>query len=362
MLPVFYIILIVFVNTLECARYSSLDNTYLKGKEAYAKERWSECIVQFEEALHLHKLYQSITNNCRLQCKRKNQKSLLKEDIEDLKVLEYILNAKDCISKCHKNEFYNVGLLSNASDSVLISMQQMKPYEFLHICYFQMNALPKAASAAYTFWVANPDDNAMKNNVDFYLQQPEVDIKSVKNLQSQDYHYYHKLGLTTYSQNNWDDTVINMENALSHYLSWENTCRAACESQPEQEWSSEFYVSVSYNVASLLICRQSCQTQLKPFYDSGIEFLADTLNYLQICYYHSHKLSDAAKAVASYLLLLPDDEDMLENKNIYKHLIDENRFEERSDIAYYLTRDKYEKRLLELFHDDNFVNPEANGF
>ncbi|CAH0727301.1 unnamed protein product, partial [Brenthis ino] len=247
---------------------------------------------------------------------------------------------KDCLFQCQRQGFEDAHMFSNVSDTILSSMQQRKPYAYLHLCYYQMNALHKAASAAYTYLTANPEDERMKRNVEYYIEQPEVNIKEVNDLESEDYQTLYKLGKQAYGKNKWGETIANMEETLTDYLTWENFCRAECEHQSEQEWSPEFMISISNNILPVLVCRQECQNKLKPLYTSGVEFLADLLNYLQISYYRMDRLEDAAKGVASYLSLLPDDEDMLANMNIYKTLVDNKKFVERSDIVHYLKRDK----------------------
>ncbi|XP_039752031.1 cartilage-associated protein-like [Pararge aegeria] len=340
-------------------KFTSLDKVYQKGVDAYSKERWSECIVQFEESLHLYTLHKAVIVNCRLKCKSETPKTEI-ENIEDLKVFEYFINARQCLTQCQQKGFDDVHMYNNVTNTVIEYLQAKKPYSYLHMCYFQMNDLPKAASATYTYLVAHPDDVEMKKNVDYYVQQPEVDEKEVTDLERDDYQVLYKLGIQAYNQKKWDETVYNMEEALSHFLSWENSCRAECDRQPEQEWSPEFAITVSNNIASVLTCRQRCQEDVKPRYNSGVEILADILNYIQISYYHLDRIDNAAKAVATYLALFPNDEDMLENRIIYKSLIDEKKFVEIPDIIYYFKRDKNEKQLLDFFHKEDNSDLNAN--
>ncbi|XP_026493770.2 cartilage-associated protein-like [Vanessa tameamea] len=356
-----FIIFISIIVNCGCLKFSSLDTVYKKAVDAFSKERWSECILQFEGSLHLYKVYKTININCRLKCKSENHNSQFTGNIEDLKIFEYFLTLKDCLSQCQQEEFESVHMYNNVSDAILTNMQSKKPYEYLHLCYFEMNALPKAASAAYTYLVANSDDIAMKRNVEYYIQQPEVDVKEVIDLESEDYQILYKLGIQAYKGNNWGNTIANMEETLTDYLAWENSCRAECEHQSEQEVSPEFIVTIANNILPLLICRQKCQENLKPLYDSGAELLADVLNYLQISYYHSDRFDDAAKAVASYLTIFPSDEDMLENKRMYETLVQQKSFTERSEIVHYLKRDKYEKHLLNFFLKQDNSDLNANS-
>lgn len=361
-----YLSLLAFISTVICSsniKAASIDVTYNKGVDAYSGERWSECIAQFEESLHLYNLYKTITGNCRLTCNSQQYESNIKENIEDLKFYEKLFNTRDCLNKCQEKGFEHVNLKSDIDDSTLHYMQARKPYEYLHVCYFQMNALHKSASAVYTYLIANPEDQTMKNNLKYYVNQPEVDAKEITDLLSDDYMVMYKLGLKAYNQNNWRETIASMEEVLTDYISWENNCRVECERQPEQEWSPEFVKTISNAAASLLHCRQHCQDDLKSLeYASGVDFLAEILNYLQISYYHLDRFNDAAKAVTSYLEMIPNDETMLENKKIYSTLIDKDAFVGRSDIEYYFKRDRYEKQLLKLFHqgnDNNEINSNA---
>lgn len=348
------LILIVILAICECRKPSSVEKPYLKGIKAYKDERWSECIAQFEESLHLYKLYKSTIVNCRMKCNSQNFEPEIKEDIGDLKAYEIFFNRKQCLLKCKEKEFEDLNLEGDIEEAVLYGMQARKPYEYLHICYYQMNMAPKAASAVFTYLVANPDDEQMKSNLQYYTQQREVDANEVTDFLSDDYQALYRLGLDAYQQNNWLDAVANMEEVLTDYFTSENSCRVECERQPEQEWSPEISITISNNIAALLHCQQQCQDKLKVLdYNTGVEFIADILNYIQICYYRLNRVDDAAKATATYLMMLPDDEDMLINKNIYSSIADPKSFSERSDVAYYFKRDKYEKKLIQLFHSGN---------
>ncbi|KAJ0182508.1 hypothetical protein K1T71_001877 [Dendrolimus kikuchii] len=358
-LKIFIIVVIASASLIEGLKLSSLEKTYEWGLKAYSGERWTKCIEHFEESIHLYKVYKTVVINCRHKCDSPGLTSVIKDDIDDFKIYERFFSKRDCLLKCKEKDFEDVQIIRDIKEDVLFNMQARKPYEYLQLCYFQMYNLPKAASAAYTYLAANPNDEAMNKNLKYYMDQPEVDIKEVVDLESEDYVLLYNLGRIAYRQNNWAEIVGNMEETLSDYLSSENDCRVECENQPDQEQSSEFSITISNHIAALLYCRQQCQDKLKKLdYDSGVEFLADVLNYLQISYYHLERYEDAAKSVASYLALLPNDEDMLENKKIYSTLIDIELFTERSDIVYYFKRDNYEKKLLDIFHqgDDHNVS------
>lgn len=346
----------------KCLKRSSLQKSFENGVKAYSGERWTECIKQFEDALHLYKLHKSVIVNCRQKCNNQPYKSDLQDNLGELKVYEHFFNKKDCLTKCEDIGFEDMNLQSNVDESVLYNMQARKPYEYIHLCYFQMNQMPKAASAAYTYFMLHQDDEAIANNVRYYVDQPEVDPREIVDLESDDYVVLYNIGVKAYGQHNWADTVANMEEVLNDYFLAENNCRVECERQPEQEWSSEFAITMSNNIAALLHCQQQCQDKLNVLkYNSGIEFIADVLNYIQICYYNLERLDDAAKAAETYLSLLPNDEDMIENKKIYTSIVDSKSFIVRSDVEYYSKRDSYEKKLLKFFHQGNHHSVDSNS-
>ncbi|GBP49331.1 Prolyl 3-hydroxylase 1 [Eumeta japonica] len=217
-----------------------------------------------------------------------------------------------------------------------------------------MYMLPKAATAAYTYLITNPDNKVMWKNYHYYIEQPEVDQKEVIDLESLEFIVSYKLGKDSYQQKNWGETIAAMEEALNKYIHFENDCRFECEEHTHVDGSQHFINAVASNTEYILNCKQKCQDEVKQLsYSSGSEFIADVLNYLQISYYHLNKIEDGAKAVASYLLIYPNDEDMIENKKIYSSLINEDAFIVRNDIVNYVERDNSEKKLLEFIQSNN---------
>lgn len=346
------IVLLSLIVINESVKLSAVKNKYHKGVKAYTDERWTECIAQFEESISLYRVYRKRIINCRLKCNRNQYNSEIQNNIEDLKIYELLLKKTVCLKQCI-GSVADTHLQEEFQDIIPI-MSARKPFEYLHVCYFQMNALPKAASAAYTFHFGHPDDITMLNNVKYYSQQPEVDVNEIEDLLIENFMIYYKNGKDAYNKNDWEKTITNFEEAIKDYFSVENNCRAECELQPDQQISSEFFITIANNIASLLHCQQQCQDILKKFsYQSGIEFLTDVLDYLQISYYYTKDYEGAAEAVSTYMVMIPDAEDMIENKKFYSSFVDKEAFVNRSDIVYYFKRDTYEKMILNLFHKDS---------
>ncbi|KAM3967639.1 cartilage-associated protein [Aphomia sociella] len=353
----YLVVTISIVIFSESHKLSSIEETYKKGVLAYSKEDWAECSQLFEESLHLYKLYKSIVINCRLTCKNEHNKPLSSDSyINDLKIYEALINRRNCLMKCHDNEFANNYLNNDISNNMLETMQNKNAYEYLHMCYYQTHNLQRAASSAATFLASNPDNKQMKSNLETYLKKSDVNEAEVVDLEKEYYIVLFDRAIKFYNNNIWNKAVYDMEEAIVNYLIWEDNCRLECERQPEQELSPEFVITITNNIASYLQCQQSCQDKLKLIkYDSGVHYLAEMLNYLQICYYHLEKIEKAAISTATYLALMPNDADMLHNKEIYSTLVDSDSFTERSDIIQYLKRDQYEKELLKLFQQKNNI-------
>ncbi|XP_026758858.1 cartilage-associated protein-like [Galleria mellonella] len=363
-MSIYIVLLSIFmIISIESHTLYSVEETYKKGIQAYKKEHWTECSQWLEESLHLYKLYKSITINCRLSCKTKyyNYKPFSNGPNEDLKTYEVLFNRRNCLHLCQEKRFRNNHLNNDISDTTLYHMQNRIPYEYLHLCYYQTHNLQRAASAAVTFLTLHPNDIEMRQNLEKYLNKPDVKEEEVVDLEKETFLVLFDKALEFYRKNIWNKTVNNLEEAIINYMIWEENCRLECEHQPTHEWSSEFIEIISNYVASYLQCQQNCQDKLKSIeYDSGVHFLAEILNYLQISYYHLNDFEKAAKSTATYLALIPDDDDMLHNKEIYTSLVNTDAFIENSDVINYLKRDNHEKELLKLFYQGNNHNDDIS--
>lgn len=82
-----------------------------------------------------------------------------------------------------------------------------------------------------------------------------------------------------------------------------------------------------------LRCKQNCTREMSlirgKIYD---DLFASHYEYLHISYYKENNLKEACRATASFLLLFPNSEEMLENMHYYQNMIDveESFFKPRS--------------------------------
>lgn len=340
------VVVLTVLSKVTCVDHASINSIYTKAVKAYKDDNWSTCINYLDEVLHLYKLHRSVTNNCRHKCLSSADAVNVKEKIEDLKFFEIVFKRQNCFKHCLEKDFNAVKLLPEINQDIHFDLRSRLPYKYLHRCYYKIDDYPKAASAAYTYLVQNKHD-ADVDSLKFYmtkLSNPNDFIDFLSN----DYIHLFNIGREAYAMGNWGETIAAMEEVLTDYFSAENNCRAECEEYPKYDWSPNFSVTLSNNIANLLQCYQNCQRVLQSHeFSSGVNFIAEVLNYLQICYFHSERYKEAAMAVESILLMHPNDEDQIENKKLYSQ-VSTDTFVDRPDIFFYYKRDSYEKYLLSL--------------
>lgn len=113
---------------------------YEKGAEAYLENNFKDCVRYFEVAIEKYRLYTKTLQNCRIQCKEdvSEGRPLYSDDIEDLHFFEKTIKNTLCIVKC-RNDHSNVFGVYNINKETEELFENRKPYEYLHICYFQVN-------------------------------------------------------------------------------------------------------------------------------------------------------------------------------------------------------------------------------
>ncbi|CAH1153591.1 unnamed protein product [Phaedon cochleariae] len=323
---------------------------YEKGVEAYLENNWEDCVKNFEESLEKYRRYRKILQNCRLKCKTDAELSepLYPVDIDNLLFYERAIRQTLCIIGCENDnpeilKNYNV----NAEAEKLF--EEQKPYEYLHICYFQMKDVVKAASSAFTYIVEHPEDKVMLDNLKYYTEMDGVEMKDIVNFEAKDYVYLYVHGADAYEGKHWSTVIDNMEESLSAYLQAEEECRAHCEGPFDHGWYPDFIPSISNHFTVSLKCKQKCRTRLGSLNgEIHDDLLPSHYHYLQYAYFK------ACRAVASYLIFYPDDDTMLENMRYYSKLPKVNRdfFQPRDEAIRYVQRHTYETRLMKFINQE----------
>ncbi|CAH1103258.1 unnamed protein product [Psylliodes chrysocephalus] len=330
---------------------------YEKGVEAYLENRWADCVVYFEKALGKYRKYRKKVQSCRLKCKNEAEFSepLYPVDNDNLLFFERAIRQTLCIMECENDD-------PEILENYIVNMEtgnlfeEQRPYEYLHICYFQTNDIIKAASSAFTYLVAHPDNKVMASNLKHYFDH-NIDKKDIVNYEAKDYVYLYVHGAESYEHKDWQSVIFNMEESLTEYIQAEEECRAQCEGPFDHGWYPDFIPSISNHFTVCLKCKQKCRKTLGSLNgEIHDDLLPSHYHYLQYAYYKTGNLKAACQAVASYLRFYPDDETMLDNLRYYSKQpkVQEDYFHPREEAVRYMQRQIYENKILK------FVNKEFN--
>ncbi|KAL1492863.1 hypothetical protein ABEB36_011041 [Hypothenemus hampei] len=195
----------------------------------------------------------------------------------------------------------------------------------------------------------------MTKNLQQYSDLPEVNMKEVVNFEAQNYVYLYVYGVNAYMRKEWDTAINNIEESLVSYLHAEDKCRAQCEGPFDPGWHPDFVPAIANHFTYVLRCKRTCKKKLSSLNGEIHEDLfASHYDYLQYAYFKKGNLYAACKAVASYLLLIPDDETMLANMRFYQGMpkVQDDFFTPRDETVRYAQRDTYEERILEYIKNE----------
>lgn len=117
----------------------SCTSLYEMGVEAYLENDFNGCVINFENAIEKYRLYAKKLRNCRLKCRKEaeDSKHFYPFDVENLNFYERTLKTTLCILKCKLKDSYLFGPYNINKETEKL-FEDAKPYEYLHICYFQV--------------------------------------------------------------------------------------------------------------------------------------------------------------------------------------------------------------------------------
>jgi hypothetical protein len=119
----------------------SCDVMYRDGVEAYLDERWQDCIDSFERAVSEYRTLKRNAVNCRIKCHAEADESSFMgpKQIEDLQFFEKMVRNTLCLLKC--SEYSPKGGLNGLPKDVQKEFEELRPYEYLQLCYFQVSGI-----------------------------------------------------------------------------------------------------------------------------------------------------------------------------------------------------------------------------
>ncbi|XP_067655021.1 prolyl 3-hydroxylase 2-like [Haliotis asinina] len=328
---------------------------YATGVEAYNDQTWFLCASSLENAIRDYRFYKDAVIDCRIQCKKSTTIREVTPEMVEFSVFERMIENSDCIRRCKRDRF-GEKVYPDPRDRIFTTFQRRKPYEYLQFCWFQLDRLQDAASAAYTFYLTNPDHEDMISNIRYYKDKAGIHENDFIDLELKPYKEAYVRGLMAYNNDDWEGVRTNMELAITEFYLEEERCRAECEDIYESARPQEFVNAVADHYLSVLECQQSCERRLSRIFTEEIEdYVADHFHYLQFAYYKLKNDDKSMEATATFLLFQPGDETMQRNKGFYLQKgYSEKDFKLREEAVIYLDRKHQMERLLD-FSQTNYL-------
>ncbi|XP_069132833.1 prolyl 3-hydroxylase 1-like isoform X3 [Argopecten irradians] len=327
---------------------------YLSGLRAYGDQKWHKCVLFMEMAIEDYHFYKETIINCQLKCKKEvnrytDDRKFSVVDMQDFSI-QLRLIERTCIHTCRK-EIFEHRPDTPVSEENWKDFESGKPYNYLHYCYYKIGRMVDATSAAYTFFLKNPDHEDTVNNIQSYRRQYKVKDEEIIDMERKQYKVYRGEGEKAYNTGDWDKVIEHFERALQEYYLEHERCCADCEGQFEHERDPDLIHAVADHYISVLKCQVDCADNLSKIYiQHQPNYFAEHFHYLQFAYYKKKDYDRAVEATGTYLLFVPDNEDMIANKMFYKqnHGYHEAHFTPRKEALQYYERQQMMEKMLEF--------------
>lgn len=317
------------------------------GKNEYTEKNWPDCVAFMKRAIDDFRQYQDDTVSCRKKCDRQVRKA--ESSAPKIAKFHETSEIALCLLRCRKDMFgdhQSVRKMSTYHD-----MEERKPYQYMHICYYHQGELALAVQSAYTFLVANPEDKDIIQSLNWYMERDGFSDKMLIDMERKDHEAKFMNGVEAYDEEDWGRCVHEFENSLEKSILNDDKCRILC--QDKIDWSvvegnPEIDILLASMRASVVRCEHNCLYKLAVINGHYVgNLIAAHFEYLHYCHFKLQRGAEAAQAVANYLLF-DDNPLMKRNKYFYgKQYNKPELFVPSQEML-----DVYQKRVLEVRYLD----------
>ncbi|XP_059247273.1 prolyl 3-hydroxylase 2 [Mustela nigripes] len=336
------------------------DLLYASGVAAYYSEDYEQAVRDLEAALRSHRRLREVRARCARHCAaRRPLAPPGAGPAAELPFFRALLERARCYRSCQSQRLGGPVSRHRVSEDVRSDFQRRVPYNYLQRAYIKLNQLEKAVEAAHTFFMANPEHMEMQQNIENYRTMAGVEALQLVDLEAKPHLESYSAGVKHYEADDFELAIKYFEQALREYYSEDTECRALCEGPQRFEeyeylgYKAGLYEAIADHYMQVLVCQHECVRELatRPGRLSPIEnFLPLHYDYLQFAYYRVGEYVKALECAKAYLLLHPDDEDVLDNVDYYESLLDDSSdpasIEAREDLAVFVKRHKMESELI----------------
>ncbi|CAF97824.1 unnamed protein product [Tetraodon nigroviridis] len=255
-----------------------------------------------------------------------------KGNLWDLWALDWVQKKAECLRFCTGRSVTLTGQLPVSSD-IEYEFSSRNPYNFLQVTYYKLEKYQKAASAAHTFFIANPSHLEMRNNIEKYRRMEGVTQEDFQDREigSEKHWVLYDAAIRSETSSDWVQAAEMWKACVNETLRQTEECRVQCEVAP-QVLPEDRGVGTADGVfqkaaalsLSLLACRQYCVTQvaMRPGRISAHEdFLPSQLEHLHIAQFKAGDISGAVQTLRTLLLFYPSDKDSLDNLQLYSETL-----------------------------------------
>ncbi|GAB1602337.1 prolyl 3-hydroxylase 1-like isoform X2 [Argonauta hians] len=342
------------------------DQIYFKAREAYTGKRWLECINQIKSSLEDYKFYRSTVINCRRECRQnatKENETSISLQLDNIQPFFFkFIKVSNCIRKCKIKNMPGRPDVSVHFD-IEDDFEMRVPYDYLQFCYYKRGNVKDAVAAAYTYLMANATQDTTVQNLLFYQTFEGVVESDFIDLERRPYQSAFIKGQEKQREEQWEEGVKHMEEAIREFIKEEEECRILCEGPYDHEGFPDFINAISEHYIGVLRCQSECEDKLSLLHGKKVkDFFPELYNYLQFGYFKMDDIPNAVKATASYLLFKPDDEAMIENKNFYiQSGITAENILPRPEAMQYSRWSKQTQNILQYVSDNYIAGFDEEG-
>ncbi|XP_018527913.1 prolyl 3-hydroxylase 3 [Lates calcarifer] len=349
------------------------DFLYYSGVRAYFGQEWAKAAEQLEKSIVTKESLLRVRRQCHADCVAAGREALYKLDSEegslwDLWALDWVQQKAECMRFCIGRHVTPAGQLAVSSD-IEYEFGTRNPYNFLQVTYYKLEKLQRAASAAHTYFVANPSHLEMRNNIEKYRRMEGVTEEAFhdREIENEKHWVLYDAAVQYEASSDWVQAAEKWKTCVNETLRQTEECRVQCEMTPQRLPEDRGVDSVDgvFEKAaalslSLLSCRQSCVSQVatRPGRISAQEdYLPTQLEHLHIAQFKAGDISGAVQTLRSLLLFYPSDKDSLDNLQLYYDTLggdtESQGTQPAQEIVRYISRSLQEKKLL-YFGRENF--------
>ncbi|XP_029004670.1 prolyl 3-hydroxylase 2 [Betta splendens] len=332
------------------ARLQPYDVLYGDAVQAFYGGDHRSVVRLMEGALGSRRELRRTKARCRLRCQDRHP---FDDAFSDLRFFDVVLRRAACVNACVEGKL-GAQSAHRVSEDVVQDFNRRIPYNFLQLAYQKLKQPDKAASAAHTYFQANPEHVEMGQNLEQYKHMEGVTEDHFVDREARPHQRSFTAAVRSYDRGDYDGAIALFEDALQEYYKADVECRALCQGPQRFEghdhvrYRYSLHEVVSDHFTQVLHCEHECVRDLatRPGRLSPMEnYLPLHYDYLQFAYFQVDRLEEALQCGLAYLLFHEGEEFMTDNVDYYREALGHDG-EPREKAAWYLRRHKQELDLL----------------